>query len=79
MWTKEDESSIGRVWAAGFHNVTARSLLARFENYGPFISLIFNYFRASEPTDTELEDKEGTTVLPNKYCSGERVPHFAFH
>ena len=27
--TKEDESSIGRIWAAGFHHVTARSLLAR--------------------------------------------------
>jgi hypothetical protein len=23
--TKEDESSTGRVWAAGFHHVTARS------------------------------------------------------
>jgi hypothetical protein len=27
--TKEDESSIGSVWAAGFHHVTARSRLAR--------------------------------------------------
>jgi len=27
--TTEDESSIGRVWAAGFHHVTARSRLAR--------------------------------------------------
>jgi hypothetical protein len=26
--TKEDESSTGRVWAAGFHHVTARSGLA---------------------------------------------------
>jgi hypothetical protein len=26
--TKEDESSTGRVWAAGFHHVTARSRLA---------------------------------------------------
>jgi hypothetical protein len=25
---KEDESSTGRVWAAGFHHVTARSRLA---------------------------------------------------
>jgi hypothetical protein len=25
--TKEDESSTGRVWAAGFHHVTARSPL----------------------------------------------------
>jgi hypothetical protein len=29
METKEDESSTGRVWAAGFHRVTARSHLAR--------------------------------------------------
>jgi hypothetical protein len=27
--TKEDESSTGRVWAAGFHRVTARYRLAR--------------------------------------------------
>ena len=27
--TKEDESSTGRVWAAGFHHVTGRSGLAR--------------------------------------------------
>jgi len=26
---KRDESSTGRVWAAGFHHVTARSRLAR--------------------------------------------------
>jgi len=26
--TKEDEPSIGGVWAAGFHHVTARSRLA---------------------------------------------------
>jgi hypothetical protein len=25
---KEDESSTGRIWAAGFHHVTARSRLA---------------------------------------------------
>jgi len=27
--TKEDESSTGRVWAAGFHHVTVRFRLAR--------------------------------------------------
>ena len=27
--TKEDESSTGHVWAAGFHHVAARSLLVR--------------------------------------------------
>ena len=30
--TKEDESSTGRVWAAGFHHVTARSPLVRVFN-----------------------------------------------
>jgi len=29
MGTKEDESSTERVWAAGFHHITARSRLAR--------------------------------------------------
>jgi len=33
--TKEDESSTGHVWAAGFHHVMARS---------HFISLIFQIF-----------------------------------
>jgi hypothetical protein len=28
-WAKKDESSTGRVWAAGFHHVTARSRSAR--------------------------------------------------
>jgi len=42
--TKEDKSSTGRVWAAGFHHVTARSCLARFETHEPFISLIFQFF-----------------------------------
>ena len=30
--TKEDESSTGRVWAAGFHHVPARSCLVRVLN-----------------------------------------------
>jgi hypothetical protein len=29
MGTKEDESSTGHIWAAGFHHVTARSRLAQ--------------------------------------------------
>jgi hypothetical protein len=40
---KEDESSTGRFWAAGYHHVTASSRLARFETYEPFISLIFQF------------------------------------
>ena len=43
--TKEGESSTGRVWAAGFHHVNGPfSLGARFENYEPFIYLIFQIF-----------------------------------
>jgi hypothetical protein len=41
---KEDESSTGRIWAAGFRHVTARSRLERFETYEPCISSIFNFF-----------------------------------
>jgi hypothetical protein len=43
----EDESSTGRVWAAGFHHITARSHLARFKTYEQFIYLIFNFFRGA--------------------------------
>jgi hypothetical protein len=41
--TKGDESSTGRIWAAGFHHVTARSLLARVLKIMN-ISLIFLFF-----------------------------------
>jgi hypothetical protein len=42
--TKEDESSTGCSWAAGFHHVMARSCLAHSEIYELFISLIFKLF-----------------------------------
>jgi len=43
--TKEDESSTGRVWAAGFHHVTARSRLARLlKLMYLFFFLIFHFF-----------------------------------
>jgi hypothetical protein len=41
--TKEDESNTGRVWAAIFPHVTARSRLARVF-FGQFISLILQFF-----------------------------------
>jgi hypothetical protein len=41
---KEDVSRNGRVWTAGFHHITACSLLAHFKTYEPFISLIFQIF-----------------------------------
>jgi hypothetical protein len=44
--TKGDQSSTGRVWAAGFHHVTARSRLARVLKLTNhlFIYLIFQFF-----------------------------------
>jgi hypothetical protein len=45
MGTKEDESSTGHVWAAGFHHVMAYSSLACIlKLYEAFISLIFQFF-----------------------------------
>jgi hypothetical protein len=69
--TKEDESSTGRIWAAGFHQVTAPfSLGARFETYEPFISLIFPFSfsgrgkpQINETADTESADKGGRLFL----------------
>jgi hypothetical protein len=44
MGTKEDESSTGHIWAAEFRRVMTHSHLAHFETYGPFISLILQFF-----------------------------------
>jgi hypothetical protein len=69
--TKEGESNTGRVWAAGFHHVTARSCLARFETNEPFIYLIFQIFfpgrdklRITETADTESADMVVRLYLP---------------
>jgi hypothetical protein len=61
--TKEDESSIGRIWAAGFHHVTARSRLAHvlrlmklsFFNFQIFFSA-HGKPQLTETTDTESVD-----------------------
>jgi len=46
--TKGDKSSTGRVWAAGFHHVTARSRLARVLKLMKLLFLYFsNFFRAA--------------------------------
>jgi hypothetical protein len=57
--TKENESSTGRVWAAGFHHVTAHSRLAcvlKIMNHYFFNFTIFfsgrGKLRISEPVDT---------------------------
>jgi hypothetical protein len=45
---KEDESSTGSVWAAGFHHVTARSRLARVMKLTNRLLLyISNFFPAA--------------------------------
>jgi hypothetical protein len=44
MGTMEDESSTGRVWAAGFHHVTARSRLADVFKLTNSLFLIFSNF-----------------------------------
>jgi head-tail adaptor len=41
---KDDESCTGRVWVAGFHDVTARSRLARVLRLESFVSLILKFF-----------------------------------
>jgi hypothetical protein len=68
--TKEDESSTGRVWAAGFHHVTAPfSLGARCEICEPFISLIFNFFLPGrdKPWITETADIESVDTGARLY------------
>jgi hypothetical protein len=60
--TKEDESSAGRVWAAGFHDITARSRFARSETYEPFISLIFLFWGAAVNRGYCISGYGGTPV-----------------
>jgi hypothetical protein len=49
MGTKEDESSTGRIWAAGFHHVTAHSHLAHILK---LVNRLFlecsNFFQAAD-------------------------------
>jgi len=62
--TKENESSIGRVWAAGFHHVTARSRMVHVLKLTKRLFLYFSkYFfsgrgqtRITETPDTESAD-----------------------
>jgi hypothetical protein len=59
MGVKEDESSSGHVWAVRFHHVMARSRLARFETYEPFIFLIFIFVSG-----------RGKPWIPNRQIQG---------
>jgi hypothetical protein len=60
--TKEDESSTGCVWTAGFHHVTARSCLACILKLTNSFFFNFPIFSGSgklwitETTDTESVD-----------------------
>jgi len=72
MWTKEDESSTGRVWAACISPCYGQfSLGALFEIYETFISFNFPKFffsgrgkpRITETAYTESADTGGPPVL----------------
>jgi len=84
MGTKEDESKTGRVWAAGYHHVTARSRLSRvFETYEPFISLVFQ-ISFSGRGKTHITETADTGVrlyldyFPESLLSNSQVvPHTA--
>jgi hypothetical protein len=44
MGTKKDKSSTGRVWAAEFHRVTARSRVARVLKIMTGLFIFVNFF-----------------------------------
>jgi hypothetical protein len=69
---KEDESSTGRVWAAGVHHVTARSRLARILKLMNRSKFNFQFFfldrgktRITETADTESADVGAHLYLGN--------------
>jgi len=57
-WTKEDESSAGRIWTAGFNHVMAHSHFARILKLMSHLFLYFsNFFSGcSKPRVTETAD-----------------------
>jgi hypothetical protein len=69
MVAKENESSTGRVWAAGFHHFTARSHLAgRLKLTNHLFLLIFQFFLGcSEPRITETADTESADTGARLY------------
>jgi len=68
METKRDELRAGRVWAAGFHHVRARSRLARVLKLMNRLFLQFSIFsgrgkqRITETAETESADTRSTCV-----------------
>jgi hypothetical protein len=68
--TKKDESSTRRVWAAGFHHVTARSRLARVLKLMNrlFLQISKSFFRAAvKPRITETADTESVDTGTRLY------------
>jgi hypothetical protein len=66
--TKEDESSTGRIWGAGFHHVTARSSLARVLKLINYLFNFQNIFSArGKPRITEFADTESVDTGTNFY------------
>jgi hypothetical protein len=66
--TKEDKSSTGRVWAAGFHHVTTRSRLARVLKLMNRLYLSFSNFVFGPPqtADTESVDTGARLYIENE-------------
>jgi hypothetical protein len=68
--TKEDESSTGRVWAAVFHHVTARSRLARFLKLMNIYFCNFPIFSGrGKPWITETADTESMDMRARLYIT----------
>jgi hypothetical protein len=78
MGTKEDESSTGRIWAAGFHHVTDHSCLAHVLKRPVYVfNFPIPFFlghgkpRITETTDTESVDT-GARLYSILYSSSLR-------
>jgi hypothetical protein len=73
--TKKNESNTGHVLAAGFHHVTARSRLACFETYEPFISVTFHIVLGrGKPWIIENIDIESTDTGVCLYSEYNKLP-----
>jgi hypothetical protein len=65
---KEDESSTGRIWDAGFHHVTARSRLAGILKLTVYFFNFQIFFLApSKPQITETTDTESVDMRAHQY------------
>jgi hypothetical protein len=69
--TKEDKSSTGRVWAAGFHHVTALSRLARVLKLMNRLLIKFSIFFVARYT----EDTESVNTGARLYLHNSDLEH----